>query len=38
MIKKLILVLILCILSFSCGKKGDPTYEGNDMPILRQEN
>lgn len=27
MIKKIILVLILCCVIFSCGKKGDPIYE-----------
>ena len=31
MVKKLILISILCILLFSCGKKGDPKYEGNKM-------
>ena len=29
--KKLILISIFCILLFSCGKKGDPKYEGNEM-------
>ena len=28
MIKKIILSLILSFLIFSCGKKGDPIYEG----------
>jgi len=28
MIKKIILSLLLCFLIFSCGKKGDPVYEG----------
>jgi hypothetical protein len=27
MIKKLILISILCSLLFSCGKKGDPEYK-----------
>jgi len=31
MIKKLILISIFSILLFSCGKKGDPQYEGNEM-------
>ena len=31
MVKKLTLISILCILLFSCGKKGDPKYEGNEM-------
>ena len=38
MIKKLILISIFCYFLFSCGKKGDPVYEGNDMPILKQES
>ena len=33
MIKKLILISIFCTLLFSCGKKGDPKYEGNDIPV-----
>ena len=31
MIKKLILISIFCIVLFSCGKKGDPKYEGNQI-------
>tara|TARA_B100000780_G_scaffold212360_1_gene152076 strand:- start:491 stop:607 length:117 start_codon:yes stop_codon:yes gene_type:complete len=31
MIKKLILVFIFCTLLVSCGRKGDPQYEGNEM-------
>ena len=27
MIKKIILILILCAVVFSCGKKGDPEYK-----------
>ena len=27
MIKKIILILILCFMVFSCGKKGDPEYK-----------
>ena len=27
MIKKIILSFILCIMIFSCGKKGDPNYK-----------
>ena len=27
MIKKIILILILCSVVFSCGKKGDPEYK-----------
>jgi hypothetical protein len=37
MIKKLILISILSILLFSCGKKGDPEYKTtkNNILILR---
>ena len=31
MIKKLILISLLCSFLFSCGKKGDTQYEGNEM-------
>ena len=31
MIKKLILISIICSFLFSCGKKADPQYEGNEM-------
>ena len=31
MIKKLILITIFCTLMLSCGKKGDPKSEGNEM-------
>ena len=33
MIKKIILITI-CILLFSCGKKGDPEYKTNKNNIL----
>ena len=35
MIKKIILILILCSAVFSCGKKGDPEYKepGNNAKI-----
>jgi hypothetical protein len=37
MIKKLILISILCTLLFSCGKKGDPEYKTtkNDFLIFK---
>ena len=35
MIKKLILVSIICTFLFSCGKKGDPQYEGNKMILQK---
>lgn len=31
MIKKLILISILCSFLFSCGKKGDPQYDRSEM-------
>ena len=27
MIKKFYLIILICILVISCGKRGDPTYE-----------
>ena len=30
MIKKIILLFILCSLMISCGKKGDPVYKGSE--------
>ncbi len=37
MIKKLILISIICTLIFSCGKKGDPEYktENNNYLIFK---
>ena len=29
MIKKILLVLILCLVVVSCGKKGDPEYKNS---------
>ena len=34
MIKKLILISILCALLFSCGKKGDPEYKVDKNSVL----
>jgi hypothetical protein len=34
MIKKLILISVLSILLFSCGKKGDPEYKTTKNNIL----
>jgi len=31
MIKKFILISLFCSLLLSCGKKGDPEYNGNEM-------
>tara|TARA_B100000787_G_C15961801_1_gene193538 strand:- start:383 stop:499 length:117 start_codon:yes stop_codon:yes gene_type:complete len=33
MIKKLILISIFCSLLLSCGKKGDPQYEVDEIVI-----
>ena len=38
MIKKLILISIICSFLFSCGKKGDPQYEGNEMVFPKSVN
>ena len=38
MIKKLIIISIFCVLLFSCGKKADPKYKGNKMPIPKSIN
>ena len=35
MTKKLILISIFCIFLFSCGKKGDPKYNGNEIVFLK---
>ena len=37
MIKKLILICIFCTLLFSCGRKAEPTYEGNDIPFIKDD-
>ena len=34
MIKKLIFVIIVLNLVFSCGKKGDPEYKGKKIKII----
>ena len=34
MIKKLILISVLSVLLFSCGKKGDPEYKATKNNIL----
>ena len=34
MIKKIILISILCSLIFSCGKKADPEYKANKYNTL----
>jgi len=35
MIKNLILISVFCILLLSCGKKGNPEYQGNEMVFPR---
>jgi len=36
MLKNCILILILSILTFSCGKKGDPKYNKTSLKNLNQ--
>ena len=36
MVKSCILVFILAILTFSCGKKGDPEYNKTSIKNLNQ--
>ena len=38
MTKKIILILLLCGLVISCGKKGDPKYESHFKKIKAQNN
>ena len=33
MIKKLILIFIICSFLFSCGKKGDPEYKDLEQKV-----
>ena len=33
MIKKIIFVLVLCCIIFSCGKKGDPIFKDSKKKI-----
>jgi hypothetical protein len=35
MIKKILFVFIVCALTLSCGKKGDPEYEKKDGNIKK---
>ncbi len=36
MIKKLIFIIIVLNLVFSCGKKGDPEYKGSNFKVLKK--
>ena len=38
MIKKLVLISIIYFLLFSCGKKANPEYEGNEMTFPKNTN
>ena len=38
MIKKLIVISVICILLFSCGRKAEPEYEGNDIPFIKDKD
>ena len=35
MIKKIYFLFLLCLLIFSCGKKGDPVYEESKILITK---
>tara|TARA_B100000965_G_scaffold9856_1_gene7657 strand:- start:637 stop:756 length:120 start_codon:yes stop_codon:yes gene_type:complete len=37
MIKKISLVLILCLVVISCGKKGDPEYKNSSKKEIIQK-
>ena len=36
MIKKIILALVLCCMTISCGKKGDPEYKDIEKKVEMQ--
>ncbi len=36
--KNIILVLILCCMIISCGKKGDPKYQDSQKKVSMQTN
>lgn len=36
MIKKILLVLMLCCMIVSCGKKGDPKYKDSEKKVKIQ--
>ncbi len=37
MIRKLLFLIIILNLVFSCGKKGDPEYKGNDFKVFEKK-
>ena len=38
MIKKFLLIVILAIFTFSCGKKADPEYKESKYKYINQKN
>ena len=38
MIKKILLIIILSIFIFSCGKKADPEYKESKYKYINQKN
>jgi len=37
MFKKILLILFCTIIFFSCGKKGDPVYQGQNKQIIKNK-
>ncbi len=37
MFKKILLILFCAIIFFSCGKKGDPKYEGQKKQLINNK-
>ena len=37
MIRKLLFLIIILNLVFSCGKKGDPEYKGSDFKVFEKK-
>ena len=38
MIKKILLVIILFVFAFSCGKKAEPEYKESNYKYINQKN
>ena len=37
MFKKILLILFCTVVFFSCGKKGDPEYQGKNKQLIKIE-